>query len=247
MTGPGTAPSTRPSRAATGVISPHRTGDKDLLGGPEFCGRHVPHFSWNASFTAEFQDHRSRDALRTGPRGRGHNPAFPHCEQMGGTRLGQHARGVEQHSIINTGSVRLEFRKDARELVAAVDVLIEHVGEGPPLPGRDQPDPVLVVEDRRLVLGEDEERAARLVDPRIEAACVFKPPRDGQPHVHPVMHLIGRERKGQFRHERCLGRNTRVCQHCRTLVEPSEMGPEPEDAAIVESQPLPDGVAVLNA
>ncbi len=138
---------------------------------------------------------------------------------MRSARLGQHAGRVEQHGVIDTGRVGLELGQDARELVAVVDVLVEHVGEGPTLPGRDQADAVGVVEDRRLVFGQVEERATRLVDPRVEAARVFQAAGHGQPHVQRVVEPIepGAEHLGPHVLGHVLLIPDRLRERCRTF------------------------------
>ncbi len=74
-----------------------------------------------------------------------------------------------------------------------VDVRVKHVRRRPPHRAGDQPNARLVV-DRRLVLGEHDERRAGLVQPRVHAARDLDPPRQREPDVNVVSHLVRRER-----------------------------------------------------
>ena len=91
---------------------------------------------------------------------------------MGRIGLGEVAPGIEYERVIGTGRIRLELGEDRSELVAAVDVLVEHIREWPPDCRGVENETGLVV-NRLFVFGEDEERAALGVDSRVEPGRVF--------------------------------------------------------------------------
>ncbi len=61
-----------------------------------------------------------------------------------------------------------------------------------------------------------------------------------------VEHAVRLERPADLVDDLLARRNRRECQGLGRLDEPVEMLLEPEDAARVQAQPLPDGVAALH-
>ena len=64
--------------------------------------------------------------------------------------------------------------------------------------------------------------------------------------MHAVVHPVRLERAADLRHDRLARRDLRERERLGRVHQSVEVLFQPEDAAAVESQPLPDGVAALD-
>ena len=205
----------------------------------------VSYFHGDSFLSAQVQDGHAGDSFGAGPSGGRFDGAVANEEDVGGVGLGEVALGVEHEGVIGSGGGRFHLGEDGGELIAAVDVLVEDVGEGAP-GGRGVEDEARLVVDGSLVLGEDEERTAVGVDTRIESGGVFDASRDGEANVDRVGHSVRGEGALELFEQAPVGGHALVFQEVRAATEAIEVFPEFEDAAIVKSQAFPDGIAVLD-
>src|SRR5262249_54733383 len=135
---------------------------------------------------AYFQDRRPRDALRAGD-----HPARPYHaaiddKDVRGIRLGHEAAQVKQERVVGTGGVGLDLGQDRGDQIAVVDFRVQAVWRRSADAASDERDAALVV-DRRLVLGQYEERRSGLVQPRVHAGSDFDTARQRQANVDAVV------------------------------------------------------------
>ena len=119
--------------------------------------------------------------------------AAVHDEHVRRVRLGDEAAHVEHQRVVGAGDVGLDLGEDRLEQVVVVDLRVEAVGREAPHAAGDEREPVAVV-DRRLVLGEHDQRRARLVEPRIHAGGDLHAAREREADVHAVAHAVRLER-----------------------------------------------------
>jgi hypothetical protein len=192
----------------------HRAGAEDFIRLMDFFLGDVSYFHGDSFLSAQVQDGHAGDSFGAGPSGGRFDGAVANEEDVGGVGLGEVALGVEHEGVIGSGGGRFHLGEDGGELIAAVDVLVEDVGEGAP-GGRGVEDEARLVVDGSLVLGEDEERTAVGVDTRIESGGVFDASRDGEANVDRVGHSVRGEGALELFEQAPVGGHALVFQEVR--------------------------------
>ncbi len=126
-----------------------------------------------------------------------------------------------------------------------VDLRVEAVRGKPPHAARDQRQAAAVV-DRRLVLGEHDQRRSRLVQPRVHPRRDLDAAREGQPYVNVVVHVVRFERAADLVAQRFVGGNLRESECLGGAAKPLQVLRQAEDRSAVNAQPFPDRVASLD-
>ena len=199
----------------------------------------------NALAAADLEDDAPRDAFRAGDVAARLDLAVGHDEHVRGVRLGDEALPVEHERVIGAGVVRLDLREDRLDEIAVVDLGVEAVRREAPHAACDEREPAAPV-DRRLELREHDQRRTGLVEPRIHAGGDLDAAGEGEANVHAVAHRVRLERAADLRDHRLVARDLREREGLRRGAEPREMLLQPEDAPVVEPQPLPHRVAALH-
>ena len=96
------------------------------------------------------------------------------------------------------------------------------------------------------MLGEHDQRRPGLVEPRVHAGGDLHAAREGQADVHAVLHLVRGERAADFLGDLLVRRDALECEGEGGRAQAREVLLEREDAAVVEPEAFPDGVAALH-
>lgn len=223
----------------------HRSSAEHFVGSVNLCQSDVCHFVGNLIVMTELQHSVARDAFRASVCERRFDDAIFNGENMCGVGLGDAALQIKHECIVNASSIRFQLGENGSELVARVNVLVEHVSGWATERGSDQRDTCLVV-DGCFVLSEDDEGAAELIDAWVQAAGVLEASRQREADVNVIPHVVGFERAAKFIDELLVAGHAFELKGGRTSLESIQVCFEFEDAAVVNPQAFPHCVAVLH-
>ena len=160
-------------------------------------------------------------------------------------RLRHEARHVQHESVVRARGVGLDLCEDGLQEVVVVDLGIQAVRREAAQRARDEAQALLVV-DRGLVLGEDDEGRSFLVEARIHAGCDLRSARESEADVGVLLHVVGLERALDLAADVGGIGDRFETQGPGRVDEPFEVACQAKNAALVDAQALPAAVATLD-
>ena len=174
----------------------------------------------------------------------GEDLAAMHAEEVHVVGFRDEAVLVEHDGGISASEVGFDFGQDVVQQVIVVDFGIEE-GWAVAAHGRSDQGNVLRI-NGGFPLCQHDEGTTRLVEAGVHAGGYFLAPGEGEADVHAIVHAVGLE---GIEDSLCNGgaaRHLLESQDVSRVLQALQVALQAEDAAVVNPQAFPDGIATLH-